>query len=954
MIRRHADAYAQLAGSKVIAVLFWDSTGNITDASDGFLEMVGHSRADLQAGAVRWVDMTPEECRAADADAVDEIVAHGTHRPYEKQYLRKDGTCVSVLLAAAGLRQSPDGGMTFAIDLTGRKRTGEDERRSDAATRAILETALDGERKAQDAVHRERQRLSALSRDVGVAFTECDTLESLLRACPQLMVTHLNAALARIWTPNPHEDGFELFASAGCVAESGRPAGAATPMFFDAADIARDRRTIVSDTVIGDPRIDQEWASANHIVSFVGSPLIVGDRVVGVFTMYGRAPVSDEGVQGLSDIAHALASAIDRTRVETSQARLAAIVEATPDLVAMRVHGEDRPLYMNQGGRTMLGLDAGEELVDIDRLRTAEDRVALRDVILPAAIRDGQWSGESSYLHRDGRVIPVSQVMIARSAPDGTIQLSTIARDITGHKRIEEELRATNERTRFVHKAAAIGIWEIELDTGHLTWSDTLYPMHGMADGSFGGTVEAYLAVVHPDDRKPFAEGLRQAIATGHEFSREYRIVWPDFSIHWMDTRAQVHGRADGRATRVLGGAIDITERKVLEGRLRQAQKLDAIGQLAGGVAHDFNNLLTVILGYAEYIVADVSVADEHRRDVREIIKSAERGAGLTRQLLAFSRNQVLQATLVDVNLLVADMSDMLGRLIGEHIELVTVLAPGLGSVLADHGQLEQVLMNLAVNARDAMPDGGRLVIETADVQLDELSGLPEQVVVPGAYVVLAVTDSGTGIDAATRSRLFEPFFTTKERGKGTGLGLATVYGIVQQSGGYIRVYSEPGHGATFKVYLPRSTDEARGETEAVPLAPAAPRGAETVLLVEDEEGVRRLVTRILESAGYRTLVASNPAEARALFAQHPAAIDLLLTDVVMPGASGPDLFQSLAAHAPGLKVLYMSGYTEHAIARSGLNRGLPLVHKPFTAAVLARAVRELLTPGDASPGPAS
>jgi PAS domain S-box-containing protein len=392
----------------------------------------------------------------------------------------------------------------------------------------------------------------------------------------------------------------------------------------------------------------------------------------------------------------------------------------------------------------------------------------------------------------------------------------------------------------------------------------------------------------------------------------------------------------------------DVTERRQLETQLRQAQKMEAIGQLAGGVAHDFNNLLTVILGNAQFIAADASYSEQHQRDIAAIIKAADSAAALTKQLLAFSRKQVLQSTPVDVNAMVSGMGDMLGRLIGTHIELVTVLAPALGPVLADRGQLEQVLMNLTVNARDAMPKGGRLVVETAEVQLDDASGQHGQVIVQGNYVMLAVTDSGTGMDGETKRRLFEPFFTTKEQGEGTGLGLATVYGIVKQSGGYISVYSEPDHGTTFKVYLPKAGADVRTHVDAT-VMDVPPRATETVLLVEDEDAVRYLAHRVLAAAGYQVLVAANPADAKELFAQYRGRIDLVLTDVIMPGTSGPDLFKILVAQEPTLKVVYMSGYTEDAIVRqAGLDRGLPFVQKPFTAVGLARTVREALSQRDA------
>jgi nitrogen-specific signal transduction histidine kinase len=404
-----------------------------------------------------------------------------------------------------------------------------------------------------------------------------------------------------------------------------------------------------------------------------------------------------------------------------------------------------------------------------------------------------------------------------------------------------------------------------------------------------------------------------------------------------------VHRDATGRPLHFISVIEDITERRTLDAQVRQANKMDAIGQLASGVAHDFNNLLTVILGFAEVLSADAALENRHGKDLGEIIKAARRASGLTRQLLAFSRQQVLNAAPLDVNELITEMTGMLGRLIGEHIEIALVLAPRLSMALGDRGQLEQVVMNLVLNARDAMPGGGTLTIETTEVDLEN-SAFHKEGIMHGRYVMLAITDTGIGMTRETQQHLFEPFFTTKETGKGTGLGLSTTYGIVKQSKGYIWVYSEPGHGTTFKVYLPRSAAAAAARTAGPVVHASVRRASETVLLVEDEAGVRRLSKRILENAGYRVLEAANGDEAETLFAEHADSIDLVVTDVIMPGCGGPELLRRLHARAPGLRVLYMSGYTEQSAAqKAGIDRGFPFVQKPFTAAELVRQVRYAL-----------
>jgi len=397
-----------------------------------------------------------------------------------------------------------------------------------------------------------------------------------------------------------------------------------------------------------------------------------------------------------------------------------------------------------------------------------------------------------------------------------------------------------------------------------------------------------------------------------------------------------------GRPARLVL-AHDVTRRKALEVQLAQAQKMESVGRLAGGVAHDFNNILNVIMGYSELVTAKLPPGATRDR-LGQIHRAAERATSLTRQLLAFSRKQVLAPKVLSLDTLVNDLGGMLRRLIGEDVELRIVGAAGLGQVEADPTQLEQILLNLAVNARDAMPDGGRLVIETANVDLDEAYARLHEEVRPGRYVMLAVADSGRGMDRETLARAFEPFFTTKEQGKGTGLGLATVYGIVRQSEGHISAHSEPGQGSTFKIYLPRIDDPGDDEAATSKAAAATARG--TVLLVEDEGSLRELAAEMLEMMGYSVLAAGGGAEALALAGQHRGRIDLLLTDVVMPGMTGRELAERLEVVRPETRVMFMSGYTDDALGRRGLlSAGTLLLQKPFTLSKLAAMLREALTP---------
>ena len=475
-----------------------------------------------------------------------------------------------------------------------------------------------------------------------------------------------------------------------------------------------------------------------------------------------------------------------------------------------------------------------------------------------------------------------------------------------------------------------------------------LLAVNEAAVSQYGYTREEFLAMtleeMHPPEDVRALRDLVAKSETGFRNRGEWRHRKKDGTI--IDVEITRNTLTFSGRPAALAMAHDITKRKSVETQLLQAQKMEAVGRLAGGIAHDFNNLLTAIFGSSDLLLEDLTVDDQRRADVEDIKKAAQRAAALTRQLLAFSRKQVLALQVLDLNALIADLEKMLRRLIGEDIEFRTILTSDLGAVRADPGQLEQVIMNLAVNARDAMPQGGKLTLETANVDLDAAYAQAHAPLAPGRYAMLAVSDTGIGIDAQVKAHIFEPFFTTKEKGKGTGLGLATVYGIVKQSDGSIWVYSEPGQGTTFKIYLPRV--EAAAEPPAPkPMPPASVRGSETILLAEDEEAVRNLMRRVLEAHGYTLLVAADGQEALRLADGHKGPIHLLLTDIVMPNLGGRQLAERVVSARHATKVLYLSGYTDDAIVHHGvLEPGIAFLEKPFTPQGLARKVRELLDAG--------
>ena len=448
---------------------------------------------------------------------------------------------------------------------------------------------------------------------------------------------------------------------------------------------------------------------------------------------------------------------------------------------------------------------------------------------------------------------------------------------------------------------------------------------------------------IHPDDLAAVRAAAQEARTSGVGRRLEYRIRHKNGDWRVLESTASAVRDKEGTVEKLVIVNRDITERRDLERQLVLSQRLEAVGKLSGGIAHDFNNLLGVIIGYTEALQESIRPEDPLRDAIDEIHKAGQRAATLTQQLLAFSRKQVLEPKILDVNAIIADMQKMLHRLIGEDIALKFDSGTDLGRVKADRGQLEQVILNLAVNARDAMPQGGELTISTSNVELTEKDTLQHRYVIPGEYVVLKVSDTGTGMDTQTQSHIFEPFFTTKEKGKGTGLGLATVYGVVKQSEGYIWVDSAVGQGATFRIYLPRAKAAVQ---EAAPEKENTKRSAQagTILLVEDEASLRKLTRKSLADIGYAVLEAGNAEEAIKVATASSGAIDVLLTDVVMPGMSGGELAKKLSAEFPDMRVLFMSGYTDGAIeVRGNLKPGLVVLRKPFTRDALLRAIEETM-----------
>ncbi|HWN12144.1 MAG TPA: PAS domain S-box protein [Pyrinomonadaceae bacterium] len=592
----------------------------------------------------------------------------------------------------------------------------------------------------------------------------------------------------------------------------------------------------------------------------------------------------------------------------------------------------------NKAGEVITGYTLSESLkLNFTETIAPEYLEKAREMMARKLAGEETTAYELELIAKDGHRVPIevnTRLMLRDGVPIG---VTGIARDISQRKLAEAEL--------------------VRLATAVEQTGDSI--MITDSDGFIEYVNPAFERITGFSKKEAVGQNPR-VIKSGKNDPAIYRDLWDTITRGdvWVGQlinrkkdgtefteRVTISGVRDKSGTIVNYIAVkqDISDVRQLEEQLRQSQKLEAIGILAGGIAHDFNNLLTVILGYGDLTLKRLNEEDPLHRNISEANKAAARAAGLTRQLLAFSRKQVLQPRILTLNAVVSELEKMLRRLIGEDIGFRTVLDPELGSVRADPGQIEQIIMNLAVNARDAMPKGGKLTIETKNVYLDEDYAKKHIAVVPGSYVMLAVSDTGMGMDEPTQARIFEPFFTTKESGKGTGLGLSTVYGIVKQSGGNIWVYSEVGRGTTFKIYLPR-VDEGAQEVERSAETDGAMQGSETVLVAEDEEAVRALARQVLEIYGYHVLEAANGGAALLICERHKEPIDLLITDVVMPEMSGRELADRLAQLRPDMKVLFMSGYTDNAIVHQGvLDEGANFIQKPFPTEALARKVRNVL-----------
>lgn len=774
----------------------------------------------------------------------------------------------------------------------------------------------------------EQARLAAFGEEVGLALTRRDALDTILHRCAAAMVHYLHAASARIWIYEPDEKSLKLHANAGAVDEAGPLHETAPKIMFDLG-LVSEGKPILINNIASDARVKEaDWARSAGIVAYAGYPLMLEDRLVGLMSLFSRAPLNEAILQEMASVANGIALCIERKRsaeaLDASEIKYRSVVENIKEVI-FQTDREGCWTFLNPAWKDITGFKIketlGAYLADFIHPDDRERHRGLLQEVLDQ--RKSYCRDETRYLAADGTFRWMEVYAQPNLSSDHSLLgISGTLSDITERKRAEAEIQKLAAFPRFNPDP----VMELAAD-GTLT-----YLNNAAREMARSLQVADPEAILPPNAAATAQDCLRQG---HHKLSQQIQICGRTLSWSFFPIIASQVVHCYG---------ADATERLNLEAQLRHAQKLESVGQLAAGVAHDFNNILTIIQGHSDRLVGMCRKNSSMTEPLRQVSAAAKRAASLTQQLLMFSRKQKMQPKVLDLNAVIGNMTKMLQRLIGEDIKLESKGQNNLPAIEADAGMVEQVIMNLSVNARDAMPKGGTLSITTSQINIDDayVQAHPDARI--GKFVSLSVTDTGAGMSKETLGRIFEPFFTTKEVGKGTGLGLATVYGIVKQHQGWVEVTSQVGEGAAFRVYFPATSKTADASSEKNLSNTAIQGGTETILLVEDEPVLRELARVILRDYNYRVLEAATGIEALKVWEGSNGRIDLLLTDMVMPeGMSGRELAEELKARKPDLKIIYTSGYSSDVM---GGDIGLcdtMFLQKPYAPPLLAKTVRECL-----------
>ena len=809
--------------------------------------------------------------------------------------------------------------------------------RADSLERS-MRYALERKRAAAVAAF-EQASLAAFGAEIGLALTGRDALGVILHRCADLMVRYLNVHLAQIWILDPGDKMLQLKATAGALNDLHSQANPFTKLSTEKHLPAAGKPLLVNQ-VLEDPRVPGiEWVRREKVVAYACHPLMLESQLIGLISVYSLSPLAQAVIQEMGSVSNGIALFIERKRSEealdASEVKYRSVVNSLKEVV-FQVNEFGHWTSLNPAWQEITGFEAKESLGTLFlEFIHHDDRPHNSHIFLQLLERKLDYCrNETRLLTKDGKVRWVEMyAQLTLNNDGGVLGTSGSLTDITERKQAENQIQKLAAFPRVNPNPV------LEFDAkGLLTYFNDA-----------AQELASALGREHPRDILPAnaADLARQALAF-NEKKLNIEVAMAGMTISWS-----FFPIAGSHVVHCYG--VDITDMETLEAQFRQAQKMESIGQLAAGVAHDFNNILTVIQGYADLLHMRYDGDAELTGPLKQIADASRRASALTRQLLMFSRKQVLQPKVLDLNAVLHNLHNMLTRLLGEDIAVEDKFAAALPAIEADTGMLEQVVMNLSVNARDAMPKGGKLIITTAAIEIDANYVRQRAEARPGPYVRLSVTDTGTGMDRKTLERIFEPFFSTKAVGKGTGLGLATVYGIVKQHKGWIEVKSEVGVGTTFEVYIPVAQAAGEPVVEVAPETGKATRGGtESILLVEDEPILRQWVREILQALGYRIIEAANGVEALKVWDEQLGRIDLLLTDMVMPeGLTGRDLARQLKSRQPNLKIIYTSGYSEEILSNEAELRDAPFLPKPYHAPQLTKLVRELLDAKPAAQPPA-
>ena len=934
-----------------VALWDWDLESNELEWSNNIDAMLGYEPNGFPRNLQAWEEMIHPQDKE---DVMEKLNTHLEYNiPYNTEYRvrKKDGSYISWHDRRQATRDKDGKAYRMSgacVDISERKQA---------------EVALRTSEKEAKRLSQENSVVAEIGRIISLTLNIEDVYEGFAKEANKLVPFDR----ITINTINPEERTLTIAYTTG-VEIVERRQGDVIPLTGTATETAVQAK---SGQII---QSDDEKEMETHFPGLLPSlraglrsslavPLISKDQAIGVLHFRSKKPnaYSERDLRLAEKVGNQIAGAVANSQLfaehkraqeslAESEKRYRQVVEnATEIIYSLNTKGNFT--YGNPAGLKVTGFSL-EELrqFNYQDLIVPEHRERITSIYIKQ-FRERQATThlEFPFFNKSGEVVWIGQNASLVIEDGKVVGFHIISRDITERKHAEEALRSSEEKYRTILENIEDGYYEIDIAGNFTFFNDSVCRILGYSKEEMVGM--NFRQYTDQESAKKIYQIFNMVYRTGQPVRiSDWDSIRKDGTKRCHEGSVSLIKDSSGNRTGFRGIVRDITERKKaekeranLEEQLRQSQKMEAIGHLAGGIAHDFNNLLTIIKGYSQLSLLELKEGDPLKENTEEIQKAADRAANLTRQLLAFSRRQVLEMKVLDLNTLLGDLEKMLRRTISEDIELVTLMADNLERVKVDPGQIEQAVMNLAVNARDVMPNGGKLTIETANVELDEAYARQHTSVVPGRYVMLSVSDTGAGMTPEIKEKIFEPFFTTKEKGKGTGLGLSTVYGIVKQSGGNIWVYSEPGQGTAFKIYFPRM-DEPLDEIEKKVLKEEIPRGNETILLVEDDDDVLKLAVQVLMKQGYRVLDAPQGLDAFLIAEKHQGPIHLLVTDVVMPKVNGHELAERMATIRPGIKVLYMSGYTDNAIAHHGiLEKGMNYIQKPFSVDGLAIKVREVL-----------